>query len=119
MTRIMLPWEASLENTMKGTMIMNTDQIGTVDKDCEITVVDNVDKGDEYHVRGLDGLKRLLDRMFYPEQRIGSKKDGSPLVLEDAINELVAALDSGEPTDIDEAMGLSISMRSVPAPVAA
>lgn len=108
-----------MENTMKGTMIMGTDQMGAVGRDCEITVVDNVDKGDEYHVRGLDGLKRLLDRMFLPEQRIGSKKDGSPLVMEDAINELIAALGGGEPTDIDEAMGLSISMRSVPAPVAA
>lgn len=107
-----------MENTMKGTMIMGNDQMGAVGMDCEITVVDNVDKGDEYHVRGLDGLKRLLDRMFRPEQRIGSKKDGSPLVMEDAINELIAALGEGEPTDIDEAMGLSISMRGVPAPVA-
>ena len=108
-----------MEDTMKGTMIMKTDQMGTEGSDCEITVVDKVDKGDEYHVRGLGGLKRLLDRMFLPEQRIGSKKDGSPLVMEDAINELIAALGGGEPTDIDEAMGLSISMQGVPAPVAA
>lgn len=108
-----------MEDTMKGPMIMRTDQMGMEGRDCEITVVDNVDKGDEYHVRGLDGLKRLLERMFLPEQRIGSKTDGSPLVMEDAINELIAALGGGEPTDIDEAMGLSISMRSVPAPAAA
>lgn len=98
---------------------MKSDHTPTDVKDCDVTVVDHDDKDREYHVRGMDGLKRLLDGIFRPEQQIGSEPNGAPIILGDAIDELVAAISNSEPTDIDEAMGLSISMRGVPATVSA
>lgn len=98
---------------------MKSDHTPVAVKDCDVTVVDHGDRDREYHVRGTVGLKRLLDGIFRPEQQIGIKPDGSPIVLGDAIDELVAAIGDSEPTDIDEAMGLSISMRGVPTAVPA
>lgn len=98
---------------------MKSDHTPTGVKDCDVTVVDHDDKDREYHVRGMTGLKRLLDGIFKTGQQIGVDPDGSTIVLGDAVNELAAAVANGEPTDIDEAMGLSISVKGVPAAVPA